>query len=1036
MTLCFQKYSDRRQAHYTHLRRYSSICRLSSFRVIVLVLAMMTGNLAHYPSGALAAGNQAESSAALTLAADTNRPSTSTFIPGETIELTFTVTGITPTITRLFLQIETVNESGYQLNSQFVKVPADQGAVWKYSMPAVNQGLGFYRVNARLSNGVTWPELGSRGAGYLTYAIVVDPAKRTLYPSSETHFGMQGGFNKDANVLPYLGVRWVMDGEFGWHKTEPDHAGQVLEKIKVNTVDGIPYVDKGEKTRWDFCKFMKNGNEQQWHIYKMITGIICVAPRWAQANPVDMGTPQHRYLKQGPLSVDGERDWATYCKHIAAAAMKVHADSKPRYYELTWEPIPPWNFNGTIKDVVRFYEIGYKAIHDVDPDACILGPCAAGISKPEELDDWMKAGIGNHLDGVSAHPYHAHPAEREGLIRHLRQYKSIIRKYVGKDLPVFGTEQGYGHAGSPGDDLAHAQEEIRTKLITFGEGYKVNFAFYAHSGMRHGFDCDYGYYEALTKTAGYGANKLGPRPVAPAFAAMTWLLEGHHPSECIEWLGNSSWGYVFERPESLVLALWDYGSESRTVTIPVGVEQVQAFDWMGRETLLAAPEGMLTLQLGPEPVYIKGVSEQLWGSKSVKAIRPQATSMTVFAGSEIEISGTVTNPQNEMFDGILLLSADAANGIVAQQAEMKLKPGQSADFRFRIPLSSGTALGELPLKLLLVQNRKTIAVASVRLDVTAPIGIKDAIVAMENGTEGIRLIVQERQGEERDGILTVRLEKVPGSQAEKPFHLKKQQENSVFLPLNINDADPFKVYPLQVEAKLRTGYVIDYSKNVNFLFAAKLEENISVNNRTDVIMAQSANLLQGREYVVRAETEYEGMKDSAAKLWFAWDQNAFYLRALVQDDVHLQAYSGDGIWKQDCIQMAVDIDHGTTFSVTGNGFMDSITQARVSELGFALTQNGPQAVRWISPDREQLRFGILEAADLGISVTQTEDGLLYAADIPWKQLGLKTTPKAGTALGIGMTVNDSDNANQRDPSALGIFDLKRRNDFGDLILLP
>jgi len=37
-----------------------------------------------------------------------------------------------------------------------------------------------------------------------------DPARRKLYDEMDTHFGMQGGFNRAVNIIPYLGVRWVI----------------------------------------------------------------------------------------------------------------------------------------------------------------------------------------------------------------------------------------------------------------------------------------------------------------------------------------------------------------------------------------------------------------------------------------------------------------------------------------------------------------------------------------------------------------------------------------------------------------------------------------------------------------------------------------------------------------------------------------------------------------------------------------------------------------------------------------------------------
>src|SRR6202012_573842 len=117
-----------------------------------------------------------------------------------------------------------------------------------------------------------------------------------------------------------------------------------------------------------------------------------------------------------------------------------------------------------------------------------------------------------------------------------------------------------------------AQGLLRQNLITLGEGFGFNFAFtfydYRMSGSRTG----YGYYYNLDGGVPFGPRKTCPKPIAAAYAAQSMLLDGSESVGAIEWLGDQSWGYVFERNGNTTLALWNYGADSKQVQIPTGAK--------------------------------------------------------------------------------------------------------------------------------------------------------------------------------------------------------------------------------------------------------------------------------------------------------------------------------------------------------------------------------------------------------------------------------------------------------------------------------
>ncbi|NUQ00687.1 MAG: hypothetical protein HUU35_12620, partial [Armatimonadetes bacterium] len=512
----------------------------------------------------------AASLAAPLLSGDTSHPDTSLYQAGERMTLTFGVSGATAPLT---LQISVEDERERVVARHELAVTPDAAGNWRGELEAPAERLGFYRVRARLSDGTTGPKLGTRAPGYLTYAVVPPARQRVLYPAEETFFGMQGGFNPNLNVPALLGVRWILGG-YRWDRTEPERAGQF---------DGRPPTPKPSNWQVD---------GEPWVTYPL--PCIYNPPKWAVV-------PETVSYSTGTLSPAGEQAWAEYCRAVGRAFAAERPDLARRLYQITWEPVYPWGFKGTDEDLIRIHEIAFEALHEADPRAWVIGPTGAGISADDV--EWnarlLGKGLARYLDGLAIHPYHPMPPEANGLVDHVRALREVVRQTTGRDLPIYGTEQGWATGEDPARELAQAQGLLRANLIMMGEGLQHNFAFYASD---YHTELGYGYFYNLNPKMPWGTDKVAPKPVAPGYAAQSLLLEGHRSAGAIEWLGETALGYAYERGDSVVLALWDYGDQPREVSLPVGAEQVVVSDWMGNPRSLDCPGEVISTAKSGVPV--------------------------------------------------------------------------------------------------------------------------------------------------------------------------------------------------------------------------------------------------------------------------------------------------------------------------------------------------------------------------------------------------------------------------------------------------
>jgi hypothetical protein len=939
---------------------------------------------------------------AVTLTGDTSKPTLSTYIPGEKVELIFEATGPPEKLRSEKVVLEIVDAAGGLIEKK--EEPLVQaGGKYSARVQAPSDKFGFYRVRVKLAGGPALRPLGSRPAGFLTYAVVPDPRQRIDHGDRKSRFGMQGGFGPWAQEsLAYLGARWVLDSEFEWRTKEPERSGQFL-----------------------FSEYRPPASKpESWKTYSLPT--LYASPEWAVVR-------ETLTYMTGSLTPEGEKAWASYCREAVKAYMAKNPDRSERIYQITWEPVTPWGFKGTDSDLTKIFQIAHKIIHETDDKAVVAGP-TKGITE-EDIHQTLplfQKGFGRYVDTVSLHPYFSIEPEKDGMVAAIRQLREGIRKLSGRDLPMIGTEQGHSTEEDPDRDLTQARGLIRQNLITLGEGFDFNMAFYIVD-YRLGEQKGYGYYYNLVDGVPWGPAKAGPRPLVPAFAAQSLLLDGHTTAGAIEWLGGTKWGYVFEREGVVTLALWDYGSEPSEVSLPTGVKEVEIFDWMGNELAGRTTRGNLPLSLGPEPVYIRGVAPTLWGSGAGKLLAVAESALPVFPGDSITLKGRV-NPggQNVAID----LEADPLLGVAAQKQDIPGSPDE-APFAFSLAIPASIKPAAYPVRLSLENPDGVIAVTGATLQVKSPVSVTLVDQTDERKeTKALVVRLREEQGRDVQGEISLELRGVANSRQSRDFQIAPGQETAIVFPFAAVNLDSTKSYRAKTRVTLKNGYQFEEDAPVNFLVAARRAKDPLSEAGWESLPAVALTKRQ----LIRSPGEFQGGQDLSGSLQFQWDERALYVRAEVTDDTFRQNYQGADTWKEDALQLAFNLDPRKEESRTGNLLADDASRQRKCELAVALTAAGPEIFRHITFDAQRFPLGLLPAGEVTARIRRDEGEktTTYVLAIPWKTLGGDQAPRAGESIGLAVAVNDSDSAAQKDPSALGLFGgiipNKDSRKFGQLLL--
>lgn len=954
------------------------------------------------------------SATSVTLTGDTSKPDTSTFVLGQPVDLSFAVEGLKATAQPVTLNLSIVDENGAKIKDVQIPVHPDSSGHWQINVDAPADHLGFYRVYARLSDGVDLAPLGSRAEGFLTYAVMPDPARRKNYGVRGSRFGMQGGWGPwGYDVLALLGARWVLHGELDWKTNEPDHAGQF----------GPDQV----------ARYVDSPKPGPWQTFPMPSLFNC--PAWA----CDKATLTY---ETGTLTPEGEKAWAAYCKVAAKAFSARYPDMPKHVYQITWEPIQPWGFKGTNKDLVRIYQIAYQALHSADPKAMVCGP-TRGIynnGDPQETENLFQLGLGKYLDGYTVHDYYSITPEVDGMPKAIRTVKAIFRKYVGHELPMFGTEQGWATGEDPGKDITQAQGLIRQSLIALGEGFSFNFAFYIVDYREDG-QKGYGYYYNLDPSVPWGPQKVSPKPIAPAFAAETFLLDGTTSDGAVDWLGAGNLGYVFHRPGERVLVLWRYAGSPSEVSIPTGAREVTVYDWMGNSHQVATTAGNIRLTLGPEPIYIAGVSASLWGAAGSRGIVLKSDELNTYPGSRVSIAGTASLGSGSSVAANLTLQTQSPWTGPAQTRHLALGAGHRVPFQFTLQVPAGLKPGTYTARLTLTGAHGTIlSAAGVTLDMNTPLTAQAEPARTASGAPGVALTLHDREGAGLSGKIAFRLKEilpaalranlpmidlvqapgqtldVPGSTRTLAFDLPAGGAKRLVIPLSGVTLDPTRRYLALVDVSAKNGARFTLTLPIDFLTASHVSKTPEIDGDLSDWLAAPAVKLQGKDNVVRSAEFYS--PNLSAGFRFTWNEKALYIAAQVGDDVFFQNGVDADLWKEDCLQLAFNLDPGVSDSDP------NAEDRRTSELTVALTKNGPEAFRALASASSRLALGPVPEDRIPLAIKKIGAGdLVYEMAIPWTELGMASgeSPKPGSTIGFAATVNEVRSDDQSDPTALGIF---------------
>lgn len=192
-------------------------------------------------------------------------------------------------------------------------------------------------------------------------------------------------------------------------------------------------------------------------------------PQWASVRPEE-GCGYGKGCAAEPRDM---ADWENYVRRVVERYKgRIHYYemwNEPSFSEIDGPPSPAGGgyFSGSLKTFLTMTEIAHRVIHEIDPNARLLGPAAVGDA-PRRFGYFLQNGGGKYIDIASFHFYSRTP---EGMLTKIRSNRDALDKMGLKKMALWDTEDGYdllkrGQQGQgTSDPEEHAGYVARTLIL-------------------------------------------------------------------------------------------------------------------------------------------------------------------------------------------------------------------------------------------------------------------------------------------------------------------------------------------------------------------------------------------------------------------------------------------------------------------------------------------------------------------------------------------------------------------------------------------
>lgn len=270
-----------------------------------------------------------------------------------------------------------------------------------------------------------------------------------------------------------------------------------------------------------------------------------------------------------------------------------------KYWALVNEP----NYSMSVKDYVALVKQISPLIHEIDPQAKVMGPQFVDLNLGW-LKTFYKLGGGKYIDILSVHDYEGHETIDPVHWRwKFAQIRKIMAAHGGADKPIWQTERAI--TGVRGDNFMGGTQAVRVMLHqnlleTLGVPNKYNNLFYLNE---HGF----------SKVPSYLWSSAGPHPAALTMRTRYAMTAQQRYAGALDFgtVGNKLFmglRFTGDNPkQGNIILLSNLGTRPKQLTLNITGPNspVIVVDSFGNEKTIPVKAGRVAPVVAQLPIYLK-----------------------------------------------------------------------------------------------------------------------------------------------------------------------------------------------------------------------------------------------------------------------------------------------------------------------------------------------------------------------------------------------------------------------------------------------
>lgn len=687
-----------------------------------------------------------------------------------------------------------------------------------------------------------------------------------------------------------------------------------------------------------------------------------------------------------------------------------------------WEVWNEWNiqnFNPSLEPPEVYAEVlkaVYIAVKKVNPDAVIIGLDTAGLphekSSPS-VYDWVKrvlaAGAYDYMDAVSGHHYDwgKEGIDEVKLMESVQTLRNLVGEY-GPVKPVIISEIGSSTAkggtallDQPGD-LALYYGVLRAY------GLADRMTYYCLYDRASDDDVESSWGSVNCWKYDYNTNPeakrvaSGAKPSYLAMAALNNFVGGTADFEQVLDRDRTYAMKYYNRKlnKQVVTLLAGYlgEQEGKAVSYNFGTNSLEVYDMYGNKVSdLISNDGTYTFYVNKQPVYLVGDFQRFEfaddGSAIVTSDKGEKSSIV---GDVVEFVYTKNTDEELSISCNLPDSAELVEEpvFVGNVANIKIRIlANDGDVRFKVDVLSASGA------LVYSQNHKIVLGDPVTVEITsgqvihnsnhwrAEVKIK-SLCASLTMTGRVNITAPEEMlstAEEREFVLE------PGGEIVFYYPIPEKTVQNVMKVTAVVNCD--------------NGVTITKDASLDFTSAAYTKTPPKIDGVIGQGEWNSVWVGASDKKDVLQITDWRGPNDLSFGGTIQWDEDNFYLAAIVTDDYHSVTYTPSGaknLWRGDGIQLGID-DHET---------INNMDKVRFTEIGIAEVPNEGDVVFRYKSAYELSTNTYIDKAKL--VVKRMNGYTVYELSVPWEEIFYKGyVPDPNKIYHFSLMANDNDGSGRR-----------------------